>query len=144
MSPPASVGTRSTGITGIQGPPRWRGDGSGSGLREGAGALWRIPVTGGRPERLTTPAGPGDWDGSPNAAPGPAGRIVFVRSRDGDQGIYLLNPGSGEPVRLADDGASLEDNPAFSPDGQRVVYQGGGNYDLWTIEVPVPAAPEKS
>jgi type II secretory pathway predicted ATPase ExeA len=28
MSPPASVGTRSTGINGIQGPTRWRADGS--------------------------------------------------------------------------------------------------------------------
>src|SRR6185369_11412071 len=28
LSPPASVGTRSTGITGLQGPTRWRGDGS--------------------------------------------------------------------------------------------------------------------
>src|SRR5207302_531962 len=28
VSPPASVGTRSTGVTGIQGPTRWRADGS--------------------------------------------------------------------------------------------------------------------
>jgi integrase len=28
LSPPASVGTRSTGINGIQGPTRWRADGS--------------------------------------------------------------------------------------------------------------------
>jgi tRNA G46 methylase TrmB len=28
VSPPASAGTRSTGVTGIQGPTRWRADGS--------------------------------------------------------------------------------------------------------------------
>ena len=28
LSPPASAGTRSTGVTGIQGPTRWRADGS--------------------------------------------------------------------------------------------------------------------
>ena len=28
VSPPASEGTRSTGVTGIQGPTRWRADGS--------------------------------------------------------------------------------------------------------------------
>jgi len=28
LSPPASLGTRSTGVTGIQGPTRWRADGS--------------------------------------------------------------------------------------------------------------------
>src|SRR6185295_6649781 len=28
VSPPASLGTRSTGVTGIQGPTRWRADGS--------------------------------------------------------------------------------------------------------------------
>jgi transposase len=28
LSPPASAGTRSTGVTGTQGPTRWRADGS--------------------------------------------------------------------------------------------------------------------
>ncbi len=140
---------RLTDGTGTDADPSWftAADGTDwvvfASTREGTRAVWKMPVAGGKPERLTTPAAPGDWDGRPVAAPGPAGMVAFVRHHGGDQGIYLLDPGSGEPRKFADDPSSMEDNPAFSPDGKRIIYQGGGNHDLWSIAAPSSAPPEK-
>jgi Tol biopolymer transport system component len=106
----------------------------------GVRALFAVPIAGGQPTRLTTPAGEGAWDGRPAPVPGAPNGLVFTRSAGGDRAIWRLVIG-GEPTLLADDPTALEDHPAVSADGARVVFQSGANYDLWRIDVPVPPRP---
>jgi Tol biopolymer transport system component len=72
--------------------------------------------------------------------PGKNGRIVYA-SYDrpfpkGDSEIYTINPdGSGKTQLTNNDRDDID--PAYSPDGKKIVYAGEvgpkGNYELYTI-----------
>jgi serine/threonine-protein kinase len=85
--------------------------------RSGNSDIYRLPLTGGEPEQLTTD--PADDFGP---APSPDGAwLAFYSLRAGTRDIWLMPLGTGEAVRLTDDPGE-EFMPLWSPDGQRICY----------------------
>src|SRR5262249_19039719 len=55
-----------------------------------------------------------------------------------DSGIYLMNADGSSARRLVESTSSINQQPAFSPDGQKVLFSSNradGNYDLYTIRI---------
>ncbi|MDQ3674880.1 MAG: hypothetical protein M3365_10940 [Gemmatimonadota bacterium] len=75
-------------------------------------------------------------NGSFNRSPswGPSGDIVFSSRLTGSDQIYRLAPGATDPVRLTTGGAA-DQNPRFSPDGLRIVFQSnrGLDFDIYVM-----------
>jgi Tol biopolymer transport system component len=71
-----------------------------------------------------------------NAAfPGKNGRIFFASDRDGDFEIYSMNP-NGSGVTALTDNQELDNQPAVSPDGNRIAFMSnrdGGDLDIWVM-----------
>lgn len=61
-------------------------------------------------------------------------RIVYVHGAVGDTDIYVANADGSEPKCVTCRGCD-EAEPAWSPDGQYIIYQSncGGSYDIWRI-----------
>ena len=98
------------------------------------GSIWLLPSSGGDAQRLTEDLSGAErprW--SPNAT-----RLASQASRDGRQGIYIVDASSGESV-LVSDPQRLDVHPAWHPDGERIVYasaENGSGFDLWEVDVP--------
>jgi Tol biopolymer transport system component len=86
--------------------------------RSGNADLWRLPLAGGPPERLTTDPG-GDF----YPAVSPDGReVAFHSVRSGDRDIYVMPVAGGSPVQVST--SPLDDAvPAWSPDGQALIWR---------------------
>ncbi len=85
--------------------------------RSGNGDLYRLPLAGGEPERLTDD--PSD-DFSPS--PSPDGREVAFHSwRGGSRDIYVL-PLDGGPVQRVTATPLQEAQPVWSPDGSAIAF----------------------
>lgn len=85
-------------------------------------ALWRVPVAGGKPTRLT----PFEDAGDPSVAPD--GDIVFVTSGTYSSTsayekstLWIASPNGTDPRKLLSSGRFIA-QPAVSPDGQTVVF----------------------
>lgn len=116
------------------GTPAWSPDGKtivfSSDRREGKGTgLWLLDVATKRLRRLTFPR-PGAWFVRDRYATwSPDGKhIAFASNRhvaSGDQAddydIYAINPDGSGLIRLTDDPGAAFD-PAYSPDGKRIVF----------------------
>lgn len=77
--------------------------------------LYRLPATGGRPERLTTRGGI-----MPDL--NPTGQVVAYRNPRSDTGIYLLNLATQAVERVVpDEPRAMFFHPDFSPDGQQLL-----------------------
>ena len=84
---------------------------------EGNGNIFRRPLVGGEPLRLTTnPAG----DFSPNWSPD-GSEIVFHSFRTGNRDLFVIPAGGGEAVQLTDAGAQ-DFVPYWSPDGLKIAF----------------------
>ena len=57
------------------------------------------------------------------AFPGENGKIAFVTERDGNQEIYSMNPDGTDQTNLTNTSEGSESEPAWSADGERIVYQ---------------------
>ncbi|MBI5869598.1 MAG: PD40 domain-containing protein [Actinobacteria bacterium] len=71
-----------------------------------------------------------------SAHPGYNGKVVFTSSRDGYSEIYSMNTdGSGVPTNLTNNGATLDIDPAWSPDASRIAYSSGSgiNAEIWVM-----------
>jgi Tol biopolymer transport system component len=82
--------------------------------RSGEPHVYRVEPDGSRLEDLTPDADGTLPDWSPDRT-----RIAFGSTRDGDEGVYVMDADGSLPKRLATGGA-----PAWSPDGSRIAFSG--------------------
>jgi Tol biopolymer transport system component len=99
--------------------------------RDGDSEIYRMPVAGGKPRRLTA-FHRDDWAPSPS----PDGKtIAFLSDREGRARIFLIAADGTALRRLTDrkDGDRDEAAPVWSPDGRSIAYlvEGGGESSLW-------------
>ena len=69
--------------------------------------------------------------GQATAFPGANGRIAFASNRDGDLDIYTMT-GGGADIQQLTNHAAAETQPAWSPDGQRLVFVRAGA--IWRVD----------
>jgi len=82
--------------------------------------VFAMDVDGGNLDRLTThPAG----DSDPNWAP-TGDALAFTSTRDGADAIYTMNSDGTAQTRRTGLGAGPSRQPAWSPDGTRIVFSG--------------------
>jgi RNA polymerase sigma factor (sigma-70 family) len=76
------------------------------------------------------------WDWSPTGA-----TLAVAGSADGPSGprsLFLVDPRTGERTEIADPPSDLE-TVAWSPDGSRIAYDGGGNVSAVSLDGGSPA-----
>ena len=63
--------------------------------------------------------------------------VAFTMRVNGQDDIYAIRIGEGQPIRLTDHAADDRD-PAFSPDGQTLAFAShrDGNWELYTLDIP--------
>ncbi len=99
------------------------------------GDLYSIPATGGDATRLTHGMA---HDMQPRYSPD-GERIVFVSDRSGDDNVWLMPSGGGEPTQLSKGVGSRFVSPEWMPDGKYVVVSRApprrGLEKLWVYHV---------
>jgi Tol biopolymer transport system component len=110
--------------------PEWSPDGRFvyySSYREGTHALWRVPASGGTPERVTLGTGP---EGHPSIAR--SGTRLAYSTYVSEDTISLLDLRSGRRTRLPS--LRRANEPAISRDRSRLVFLSDrlGRSDLWS------------
>lgn len=106
-----------------------------SSSRDGDSEIYRVPVAGGRAQRLTA-FHRDDW----GPAPSPDGKaIAFLSDRSGRARIFLMAADGTGSHRLTGrpDADRDEASPVWSPDGRSIAYlvEGGGDSNLWLRDV---------
>jgi dipeptidyl aminopeptidase/acylaminoacyl peptidase len=95
--------------------------------------LWRVPLSGGRAEQITT----GDLDARPRFSPD--GRtLLFLSTRSGKSQPWLLPLGGGEPAPLADFDGQVG-AAEWAPDGKTVLTlaeSGEERFRVGDLEAP--------
>jgi dipeptidyl aminopeptidase/acylaminoacyl peptidase len=91
--------------------------------------LWRVPMTGGRAEQITT----GDTDTRPRFSPD-GKTLLFLSTRSGKSQPWLLPLAGGEPRQLAELGQSGA--AEWSPDGASVALLAESGEDRFRIGDP--------
>jgi len=97
--------------------------------RPGNADIFRVAVTGGEPERLTTD--PAD-DFAPDLSPD-GQEVAFHSWRAGSRDIYVL-PLDGRPLERVTATPTQEYVPQWSPDGRALAYMvGGTERSVWVV-----------
>ncbi|MBX7081051.1 MAG: S9 family peptidase [Nannocystaceae bacterium] len=78
--------------------------------------LWRVPVAGGEPQRLTSDPAADD-----NPQVGSDGTIYFVSARGGERAVWKLPAGATDPVRVTDVPLPVS-SLVLSPKGDRIAF----------------------
>jgi Tol biopolymer transport system component/N-acetylneuraminic acid mutarotase len=72
-----------------------------------------------------------------SSASGLISKIAFVSDRDGNPGIYSVNPDGTGLARLTENEA-IDQDPAWSPDGKRIVFASNrndsSNFDIYVMD----------
>ena len=92
--------------------------------------IYILPITGGKPKRLTQDS-PSYWHGwSPDGK-----TLAFVGQRDGDFDIYSIPVTGGEETRLTT-AKGLDDGPEYSPDGNYIYFNSvrSGLMQIWRMK----------
>jgi TolB protein len=85
--------------------------------------------------KITPPADTGSASDPAFSADG--SRIAFVSQRDGNAEIYVMNADGTGATRVTND-PQADGRPAFSPDGQALVFHSSrpaGKQQIWTVNV---------
>jgi len=81
---------------------------------------------------------PTETGAQPSAVASSNGVLVFRSDRDGEPDLFALDPSTSSVTKLTTRSGAAELQPAWSPDGQRIVYvrRGGitGRADLWVMK----------
>ena len=133
-SPPISAADATPVTTGTQVVENLRVSRDGKWLlydsnRSGNADVYRVPVAGGGPERLTTD--PAD-DFAPDLSPD-GQEVAFHSWRAGSRDIYV-QPLDGRPLQRVTSSPAQELVPVWSPDGSAIAYaQGGEARSIWIV-----------
>ncbi len=98
--------------------------------RGGTRNIWRIPVGGGEPERLTAGAGA---DGFPQVSP--QGHAILFATVSSRTGLFVRPLAGGEPRLILADSIGQPWGPDFSPDGRFLAYTRIDNAGPWEIHI---------
>ncbi len=102
------------------------------------GDLYRVPMAGGRAERLTSGRA---FDQQPRYRPDGTA-ILFVSDRSGKDNLWLMDPDGANPRQLTTLDDSFPTTPAWMPDGETIVAKrhvrdtrslGGG--EIWLFDI---------
>jgi TolB protein len=123
-----------TAIPGLQHEPAWSPDGRSLYFLSGRGGpshdIWRVDIA----SRAVTQMTVNDLFHF-DIAVRDDGAIAYSSNRGGNYDLWMMRK-DGKPERLTDD-AALDARPAWSPDGERLVFEStrGGASDLWTYDL---------
>jgi eukaryotic-like serine/threonine-protein kinase len=106
--------------------------------RTGQSAVWMSDADGSNLVEVFSRAG--RHSGTPRWSPD-SQRLAFDSSAEGSFDIYVIRPGSREPVRLTADPAD-DAIPSWSPDGQWIYFMSNrsGRRDVWRVAATGGAA----
>jgi len=96
----------------------------------GQSLIYLVPITGGKPRRITA-TGPSYWHGwSPDGA-----TLAFCGERNGEFDVYTIPAAGGEEKRLTT-APGLDDGPEFSPDGAFIYFNSvrSGLMQIWRMK----------
>ncbi len=98
---------------------------------KGRCSLWRVPLNGGVPDRLTE-GGSESW--SPDVSP-VAQKLVFSRHVE-NVNIWPYRPGQEAPKEPWISSSGLNSTPRFSPDGKRIAFRSNrsGRSEIWIFD----------
>jgi Tol biopolymer transport system component len=95
------------------------------------GDLYRIPIAGGRAERLTSGMG---FDSQPVTSPD-GSRIAFVSDRDGEESLWIANADGSDARRVSMGADDIWSSPEWSRDGRSLFASrylpASTAYELW-------------
>lgn len=98
----------------------------------GTSCIYRLPISGGVPERVTDNT-PSYWHGwSPDGS-----TLTYTAIRDGDFNIFTIPVDGGAETQITF-GPGHKDGPDYTPDGEWIWYNSdhhGNGADLWRIRV---------